>query len=259
MLARGLLGNRGAFGDRRGPQTDRETTTGRAGCPDPSRNQRECYRSRAECKRYAGALCNGPALMSRLACEQAGPGAGPLEASPSSAPAQDGAWSTARSPAGGLTTSSAVQPDSQGAPSSPVGTAGSLPQSWESGAGWAGTAARQRQVPETTSSHANSTAVTGLLRTCSSLGQFARLSSAAAEPDGGTNRFPSLLDFGESPVNRASIWRDCWVDHTCTQSLGGPRRAGVPAGTEEHAGKAAGGSGGESRRCSTNSKVQARL
>ena len=198
MLARGLLGNRGAFGDRRGPRTDRETTTGRAGCPHPSRNQRECYMSRAECKRYAGALCNGPALMSRLACEQAGPGAGP-EASPSGAPAQDGAWSTARSPAGGLTTSSAVQPDSQGAPSSLAGTAGSLPQSWESGAGWAGTAARQRQVPETTSSHANSTAVTGLLRTCSSLGQFARLSSAAAESDGGTIRFPSFLGFGESP------------------------------------------------------------
>ena len=227
--------------------------------PGPSRHQRECYRSMAECKMYAGELCSGPAIKSRLAYEQAGPVAGSVEASLCTAPAQDGAWSMARSPAGVVTTSSAVQPDSQGAPSSLAGTAGSLPQSWESGAGWAGTAARQRQVPDATSSHANSTALTGLLRTDSSLGQFARLSSATAESDGATNRLSSFLGFGESPMNRARIWHDCRVDHTCKQPLGGPRRAGVPAGTEEHAGEVARGSRGESRRCSTNSKAAGKI
>lgn len=152
-----------------------------------------------------------------------------------------------------------MQPESQGAPSSLAGTAGSLPQSWESGAGWAGTAARQRQVPEITSSHANSTALTDLVRTGFSIGHFSRLSSAAAGSDGETDRFRSFLGFGKSAVNRASIWRNCWVDHTCKQPLGGPRRAGVPARAGEPAGKATGGSGGESLRCSTNSKAAGKI
>lgn len=33
LPARGLLGNRGPSRDQRGPHTDRDTTTGRAGCP----------------------------------------------------------------------------------------------------------------------------------------------------------------------------------------------------------------------------------
>lgn len=167
---------------------------------------------------YAGALCSGPAIKSRLAYEQAGPTAGSVEASLCAAPTQGGAWSTARSPAGGLTTSSEVQPDSQGAPSSLAGAVGPLPQSWESGAGWAGAAARQTQTPDPISSHAISTAVTGLVRTRFSIGHFSRSSSAAAESEGGTDRSPSFIRFGEPAVNRG---------HTA-QFLGGITPANSP-------------------------------
>lgn len=155
--------------------------------------------SRTECRMYAGAPRGASAIKSRLACEQAGPISASAATSLCIAPTQSMAWSTDRSPAGARTASSEVQPDSQGVPSSLAGTAGSLPQSWESGAGWAGTAARQRQIPDPNSSHAISTAVTGLARTGFSLGHFARLSSAAAGSKSGTDCFRSFLRFGESP------------------------------------------------------------
>lgn len=179
--------------------------------PGPSRNLRECYTSRAECKMYAGALCNGPGVMSRLACEQAGSAASSVPAWLCTAPTQGVAWSPARSAAGGLTASSTVQPDSHGAPSSLAGTPGSLPQSWESGAGRAGASARQRQIPEPTSSHAISTAVTGLVRTGCSLDHFAALSSAMAgrQHGAGGDRFPCFPTCGKPPWSRApGICRD---------------------------------------------------
>lgn len=155
--------------------------------------------SRTECRMYAGAPRGASAIKSRLACEYAGPISASVATSLCTAPTQGMAWSTDRSPAGARTASSAVQPDSQGVPSSLAGTAGSLPQSWESGAGWAGTAARQRQIPDPNSSHAISTAVTGLVRTGFSLEHFARLSRAAAGAEGGTECFPSFHRFRECP------------------------------------------------------------
>lgn len=167
--------------------------------PGPSRNRRECYMSRTECRMYAGAPRGASAIESRLACEQAGPIPASVATPLCSAPTQSIAWSTDRSPLGARTASSTVQSDSQGAPSSLAGTAGSLPQSWESGAGWAGTAARQRQIPDPTSSHANSTAVTGLVRTGLSLGRFARLSSAAAGSEDETSCSPISFDSASPP------------------------------------------------------------
>ena len=186
-------------GNKEAPDRPRDRD-GEGWMPGPSRNQRECYMSRAECKMYAGAPCSGSAIKSRPACAQAGPIAGLVEASLCTAPTQGRAWSAARSPAVGLTTSSTVQPDSHGA-SSLAGTAGSLPQSWESGAGWTGAAARQTQIPDAISSHAISTAVTDLVRTESSLGQFPRLSSLAEGSEDGTDCSPSFLRFGMSAGN----------------------------------------------------------
>lgn len=68
-----------------------------------------------------------------------------------------------------LTALSAVQPDLQGVPSLLLGSGGSLLQSWEGEAGWAGTAARQRQSPDPTKSHASSTADVDLVRIALSL------------------------------------------------------------------------------------------
>ena len=187
--------------------------------------------SRTECRIYVGAPRGASAIKSRLACEYAGPISASVATSLWIASTQSRAWSTDRSPVGARTALSAVQPDSQGVPSSLAGTAGSLPQSWESGAGWAGTAARQRQIPDPNSSHAISTAVTGLLRTGFSLVHFARLSRAAAGPKGGTNRFPSFRRLGKSPVKRGGIWRNRAAGSHLQMST---RRAGTRGSPGRH-------------------------
>ena len=156
--------------------------------PAPSRNRTECYISRAEFRMYAGTPSSASDIKARLKCEAAGPVAGAVATSSWAAPKQTMSRSADCSPVDASNASSAVQSDSQGAPSSLAGATGSLPQSWESGAGRVGAAARQRQIPDPTKSHAISTAVSGLVRTGSSLGQITGLSSATGGMPASTPR-----------------------------------------------------------------------
>lgn len=194
--------------------------------PEPSRNRRECYTSRTECKMYAGVLRSDPAIKSRLACESTGFIPGSVATSLRSAPSQSMAWSGDRSQTGADTASSAVQSDSQGVPSSLAGAPGPLPQSWESRAGSAGTAAMQRQTPDTAKSHAISTAVTSLVRTASSLGESVGLSSAGES--GGHNQ--SLPELRLLRQGLGELWGTCRNSRVRSfhRLVAAPPCAGVP-------------------------------
>ena len=118
---------------------------------------------------YVVAFGAGPAFESQLASDQAGTMAGSVATLTCAASTQGKTWPTVRFPGLAFTASSVVQPDSQGASSSLAGTAGSLPQSWAGNAGWAGTAARHRHIPDPTRSHASIKAHIDLVRTGLSL------------------------------------------------------------------------------------------